>query len=95
MTPPDFVASLLSVVQGQVLLPGTHDSIYSISSPSQHHADEAAYINPVYIPLFLLSYSFLPTVTGDQIDCGLSLILWLCCQFEVGDQNRDVTKQWQ
>lgn len=52
--------------------------------------------NPVYIPLSLLYNSFLPTVTGDQIDCVVSLILWLCCHFEVGDQNQDGTqkRQW-
>lgn len=59
----------------------------------QCQADEAAYINPVYSPLFLLNHSFLPTVTGEQIDCVLSLILWLSCHFEVRDQNRDGSQQ--
>lgn len=68
---------------------------FSILFLSQHHADEAGYINPVYIPLFLLYNSFLPTVTGEWIDCAVSLILWLCCHFEVGDQNQDGTQQWQ
>lgn len=61
----------------------------------QHQADEAAYRNPLYNPLFLLNYSFLQAVTGEQIDCALPLILWLSCHFEVGDQNQDATQEWQ
>lgn len=77
----------------RLLLPDTHDKI--IFHFISHHADEPAYINPVYIPLFLLYNSFLPTVTGEQTDCAVSLILWLCCHFEVGDQNQDGTQQRQ
>lgn len=98
VTPPDFVAGLLSMLQGQVLLPGTPEDVYfSFFSffSRQCCTDEAAYINPVYSPLFLLNYSFLPAVTGERIDCALSLILWFSCHFEVRDQNRDGTQQWQ
>lgn len=98
MTPPGLDAGLFTMWQGQVLLPGTED-VYSsnlfFSFLRQHRADEAAYINPVYSPLFLLKYSFLPAVTGEQIDCVSSLIFCLSCHFEVRDQNWDGTQQWQ
>lgn len=38
--------------------------LYFLLFLRQRCADEAAYINPVYSPLFLLKYSFLPAVTA-------------------------------
>ena len=73
----------------------THSSLFSVPFPfflGQRCVDEGAYINPVYSPLFLLNYCFLPAVmAGMDWFAHYLLIFWLSCHFEVRSKPRCYT----